>query len=306
MAKTELQTKPDVEAVSTKTPEKAPALTKETITDKRVEDAADKLSQKMTESASGAKNRFREMSPIGVGKAEALFGKMMAKVQEVKERIKATTEMIKGRSQKGAETGTKTEGALADLQKKFETQSPEEQKATLVKGVELVAAVQAMKDSDEAPQKVEGGRGESERVLLEEKIPIGMRIPVSGFVTLRHAGGFDNQREQFFSDKDLNTYKGSMNTNGGVISFVDRGGKAWVTGDSPEAKKALEDAGYSSNDALKVPLSHGEDLSIHEGDPGIGNNSDKWKRIQDYSRVKREQDYARIAQQQDVEKKKAA
>jgi len=309
MAKQETQPKPALETESKqtieKTVEKSAIPSKETITAARTEEAADTLSRKMAEFNARAAHRFSEKQPTFKEKAESLFKKMIEKVQDVKDRIKATTEMVKGRSQKGAETGIKTEGALADLQKTFEKKSPAEQQATLTKGIELVVAVQALQKNGETPQRVEGGKGETERVLLEEKIPMGMRIPVSGFVTLRRAEKIDNEKEEFFSDKDLEKFKGSMNAQGGVIAFVDHGGKAWVTGDTPENRKAFSDANYSQDGNMNVPLSHGEELSEHEKDQSLENYQAKWKRIQDISRAKREEGN-RATERQNTEKKLAA
>lgn len=302
-SKTEAQPKPAVDSESQRIIEKTASPTKETITPKRVEDAADKFAQRLTEK-SAYRNKFREKSPTVGEKAEALFAKMMAKVQEVKDRIKTVTEIVKGRSRKGAEVGTKIEGALADLQKTFEQKSPDEQKAALAKGIELVVAVQAIQRGGEAPQRTEGGRGESERLLLEEQIPITMRIPVSGFVTIRRAGHAMNEQQKFFSEEDLEKYKGSMSEAGGVVVFVDRSGKAWVTGNSPENMKALKDANYFKDGNMKIPFASGEEPSQHITDPSGENYQVKLKRLKDIARARNEEAYA--AEQQKIEKKQAA
>lgn len=302
MAKQEVQVQPALEAESHKTVEKA-LVTKETIDSKRTEEAADRLAQKMKESKSYVENRFGTKSPTFKEKAESLFSKMMEKVQEVKDRIKATSEMVKGRSQKGAETGTKTEQALADLQKNLELKSPDEQKASLTRGIELVVAVQAMQKNGEAPQRTESSLGETERELLEEKIPLTMRIPVSGQVTFKRAGYFKNEKQEFFSDKDLEKNKGNMREEGGVIVFVDRSGKAWVTGNSPENKKALHDAHYMVDGTMNVPFSRGEEASEHFTDPTGEDYNTKLKRIKDIARARNEEAYA--AERQKIEKKAA-
>ncbi|MEK7649243.1 MAG: hypothetical protein AAB400_05040 [Patescibacteria group bacterium] len=281
-------------------------VTKENVTFDRVHSAADKLTQRMTESNSSARNRFREKSPTFVEKAKGLFETMIKKVEDVKGRMTALAESVKARSQKGAETGTKTEQALIDMQKSFEAKSPEEQKQVLQKGIELVASLNTMIKSGDVSQKTEGGRSELERVLLEEKIPFTMRVPVSDSVTFRRAGGYKNEQQTFFSDKDLQAYKGRMNAEGGVIVFVDRGGKAWVAGDSPENRKALNDANYFTEESMNVPLSRGEDLSEHFHDESMENYQVKWKRIQDIARARREEGYARVQQQKNSEQQQAA
>ncbi len=304
MAKQEVQSKPALEAESKQTIEKATAPTKETITSARSEEAADRLAQKMTESSSQARRRFSEKSPTFKERAESLLKKMVEKVQDVKDTIKTVADMMKGRSQKGAETGVKAQDTLKDLQKNLETKSPDEQKAALMQGIELVAAVQAIQKNGEAPQRTESGRGETERILLEEKIPMTMRIPVSGSVTFRRAGHTMNEQQEFFSDKDLEKYKGSMNYQGGVVAFVDRGGKAWVTGNSPDNMKALKDAGYTVDGSMKIPFASGEEPSEHFTDPSGENYQVKLKRIKDIARTRNEEMYA--AERQKAEKKLAA
>lgn len=303
MAKAEIHDTSALDTESKKSPEKAPSLTKETVSAQRVEDAADKLTRLMAESVSGTKRRFTEKAPTLGQKAEALFGKMMEKVQDVKNRMNVLSEIVKGRSQKGTETGTQTEKSLTELQKNFEAKSPAEQKDALLKGVELISTLQAVQKNKETPQKVEGGRGESERILLEEKIPTSMRIPIDGVMTFREEGHFDNTQREFYTDKDLIEQRGKMNAMGGVIGFIDKSGKAWATGDTPQSRKDLADAGYDMDNSVKVPFANGEELSSSDLDPSLENYQAKWKRIQGIARARREE--ASIAQRQ-VQEKKAA
>ena len=119
MAKQETQPKPALETESKqtieKTVEKSAIPSKETITAARTEEAADTLSRKMAEFNARAAHRFSEKQPTFKEKAESLFKKMVEKVQDVKDTIKTIADMMKGRSQKGAETGVKTQDALIDL-----------------------------------------------------------------------------------------------------------------------------------------------------------------------------------------------
>lgn len=303
MAKAEIHDTSALDTENKKFPEKAPSLTKETVSAQRVEDAADNLTRLMAESATGTKRRFTEKAPTLGQKAEALFGKMMEKVQDVKDRMKALSETVKGRSQKGVELGTQSERALSDMQKKFETENPVKQKEMLVKGIELIAALQSMHTSGEAPQKIEGSRGESERILLEEKIPMGMRIPISKTMTFREVGHFENTQREFYTDKDLVEQKGKMNAMGGVIAFIDKTGNAWVTGDTQQTRKDLADAGYDTDGSLKVPFANGEELSKSDLDPSLENYQAKWKRVQDIARARREE---ASSTQRQAEQKQAA
>lgn len=125
---------------------------------------------------------------------------------------------------------------------------------------------------------------EYDQELLEKGVPPDSRISVSENVHFKREGHSLWEDAVPHPAADAAQYAGQYYMENSALCFVDRNGAAWVTGDSPNHRKALEEAGYSQNPDIVVPFAQGELLSEHEKNPSSGSmesQQDKWKRIKE-------------------------
>ncbi len=292
MPNAEVQIKPIVEGEGKHTPEKAAAPSKETISAKRVEDAADKLADRMIKSHETLRTRFSQE------KSKTFLEKMMGKVDEVKACITFLSEKMKGGATGVTNKEKATDKSSSDRMTRFEALSPTEKEKAALEGIRFVTEIQVVRKNFEAPRGQEI-KAQQEREL-NEAIPGSMRIAISDVITVKNEWNKVNTQVDFSKEYNLQQYKGHYNGEGGVIAFVDRQGKSWVTGDTPLHRTALKDAGYFPEPNMKVPLSRGEELSGHENPSGSTQYSTKLDMIKAFAQRDRA-----AAEKAEAEKKKS-
>lgn len=277
--------KPKLDTEDAKDPEKAPTST---ITSKRVEDYADKLADKVVREKY-VPNRF------GAEKKQSLGEKMQSKIDGIKEGIMKLVKLLENGSK---ETGDQS---AADRRNRLEALSADAKAVGIKEGIVLAVALKGALQSNEGSRKApEDPHADSEKKLMET-IPISMRVRVDDTMHLQRTGVSRWEDVAFFSKEDLQNYKGQMSGGrGGVIAFIDRQGSAWVTGDSPNHRQALQRAGYSLNPDIKTPFSNGEKLSEHESVEGE-KLANKWERIMSIASRDREKEYERLQQERQAE-----
>lgn len=125
---------------------------------------------------------------------------------------------------------------------------------------------------------------EYDQELLEQGIPPDSRISASKDVHFQRAGRDMWEDVTPYKAVDAAKYTGHYNMMNSALCFVDRNGTAWVTGDGPKQRKAMEQAGYSQNPDMHVPFAQGELLSEHEKNAAPGSmesQQNQWKRIKE-------------------------
>ena len=93
------------------------------------------------------------------------------------------------------------------------------------------------------------------------------RMEVSNVDVIREG---EQKKVDFFPGDFLRNHRGEWDTNNGVICFIDRRGRPWVTPDTEKHREALGRAGYKSGE-INIPLSNEE--------PAGREASQRWDKI---------------------------
>lgn len=151
-----------------------------------------------------------------------------------------------------------------------------------------------------SPERTEGTPAyfnEFDQELLEKGVPSDLRIAVSESVHFQQAGKDQWEDARPYPAEDAARFTGQYNMMNSALCFVDRNGSAWITGDGPIQRKALERAGYSQNPEIHVPFAQGELLSAQKQTSSLESQQDQWKRIKALAQRDWDEERARENQQ---------